>query len=228
VINTPLDETTGDITPDGLYMTYGSNKDLYWVGTGFIDSLRYTNYVPYVLNSIPDQIAHKGEWFTFTISDSTFFDDDGNNTLAFNARLTNGNPLPSWMNFDTITGTFTGVPEELGTLNIRVTATDTAGAAASANFKLKVQNPVSSPTDTGLNQEIHIFPNPVKEAITIHVGSNHAKPVTAELCNMQGQILQSCLFETCLRLDLTHYARGIYFIRLKMDHETTVRKICLQ
>ncbi len=54
VINTPLDETTGDITPDGLYMTFGSNKDLYWVGTDFIDSLKLTNYIPYVKNPIPE------------------------------------------------------------------------------------------------------------------------------------------------------------------------------
>ncbi|MBU1011084.1 MAG: hypothetical protein KKD74_13195 [Bacteroidetes bacterium] len=47
-INTPFDETSGDITPDNLYMTYGSNKDLYWVSTGFIDSLKYTNYTPYL------------------------------------------------------------------------------------------------------------------------------------------------------------------------------------
>ena len=45
IINTPGDETSGDITPDGLYMTYGSNEDLYWVSASFIDSLRYTNEV---------------------------------------------------------------------------------------------------------------------------------------------------------------------------------------
>jgi hypothetical protein len=78
-------------------MTYVSNKDIYWVGSGFIDSLKYTNFIPYVLNLIPDQTAIKGELFTFTIPDTTFVDDDGNNTLTYHAKLTNGSPLPAWL-----------------------------------------------------------------------------------------------------------------------------------
>jgi len=52
VINTAGNETAGDITPDGLYMTYGRNNDLYWVSSDFVDSLKYTNYIPYVKNRL--------------------------------------------------------------------------------------------------------------------------------------------------------------------------------
>lgn len=39
-INTSFDELGGDITPDGKYLTFGRNGDLYWVSTQFIEKLR--------------------------------------------------------------------------------------------------------------------------------------------------------------------------------------------
>lgn len=39
-INSSFDELGGDITPDGKYLTFGRNGDIYWVSTKFIDSMR--------------------------------------------------------------------------------------------------------------------------------------------------------------------------------------------
>ncbi len=39
-INSPSDELGGDVTPDGNYLTFGRNGDIYWVSTGFIDQIR--------------------------------------------------------------------------------------------------------------------------------------------------------------------------------------------
>ena len=39
-INSPSDELGGDVTPDGNYLTFGRNGDIYWVSTGFIDRIR--------------------------------------------------------------------------------------------------------------------------------------------------------------------------------------------
>jgi hypothetical protein len=93
IINTATNECGSEITDDNLYMTFVSNNDVYWVGSGFIDSLRHTNFIPYVKNLIPDQNGHAEQYFLFTIPDSTFMDDDGNNTLTYTATLVNGNPL---------------------------------------------------------------------------------------------------------------------------------------
>ena len=39
-INSSFDELGGDITPDGKYLTFGRNGDIYWVSTKFIDKMR--------------------------------------------------------------------------------------------------------------------------------------------------------------------------------------------
>ena len=126
IINTPGNETSGDITPDGLYMTYGRNGDLYWVSASFIDSLKHTNFLPYRKNPIEDKTDSVGHSINFQVPDTTFVDDDGNNTLTYSAKLVNGSPLPYWLVFDPKAATFSGIPPKADTLNIMVTAKDSA------------------------------------------------------------------------------------------------------
>jgi hypothetical protein len=149
-INTSGIEYGSYVSPDGKYyffsrpVGWGPNAaaDIYWIRIDeLIDSLMYTNFIPYIRNPIPDQNAFIGQNFNFTIPDSTFFDDDGNNTLTYSAILTNGDPLPSWLDFDTLTATFSGTPVIGENLNITVTAADTAGAYASTPCKIMVANP---------------------------------------------------------------------------------------
>lgn len=143
-INTPNADWDGDITLDGKYMTFSRNGDIYWVKANFIDSLRHTNFIPYLKSQILNQTDSSGHSFSFAISDTTFVDDDGNNTLTYSATLNNGNPLPMWLSFNPTTKTFSGTLDSIGTFTISVTATDTAQASASAIFTLKVvDNPIN-------------------------------------------------------------------------------------
>jgi hypothetical protein len=226
--NTNTAECGSEITDDNLYMTYVSHNDIHWVGTNFIDSLRYTNFIPYVMNLIPNQTAIKGELFTFTIPDTTFIDDDGNNTLTYHAKLTNGNPLPVWLTFDTIAGTFEGTPPIIETLNIRVTATDTAGASASTNFKITVNNPVSTDQINGQHDAIKIFPNPTSGLINISLNSLSGETATAEVYNLQGKVIRTNTFKKSIHMDMADSPKGIYILKLLFDDEITVRKICIQ
>jgi len=225
IINTPGDETAGDITPDGLYMTYGSGGDLYWVSTGFIDSLRYTNFYPYLKNPLPDQTATIGVLFDYMIPDSTFFDDDGNNTLTFHAVIANGDPLPGWLAFDTITGTFTGTPETVQTLIIRVSAIDTAGASAFTNFKITVTPPVSTDRQNGKQQGVIVFPNPSSGILNVSTDPNQGKTVIAELRNLLGEIVLQTAFTDDTTLDLAGMPCGLYILRLQVDEEVFIRKV---
>ena len=228
IINSATNECGSEITDDSLYMTYVSDNDIYWVGSGFIDSLRYTNYLPYVLNLIPDQTANKGEFFTFTIPDTTFIDDDGNNTLTYHAKLTNGTPLPAWLTFDTLTGTFSGTPLYLETLNIKVTATDTAGAAVSTNFKIVVENPVSIDQINKQGKDVRVFPNPTRGLIDISFNPSTGAPAIAELYDLQGQVIRTKRFKKSVRIDLTGDPKGVYILKLLIDNEIIVRKIYVQ
>ncbi len=71
---------------------------------------------------------------------SNFADADvaqGFGSLTFSAILSSGDPLPSWLSFDAMTGKFSGTPPILtGRVDLRVTATDIFGASISDNFQL--------------------------------------------------------------------------------------------
>ncbi len=221
------------VTSDSKYLFYttGTQPDysdtyVYWVRVdSLMDSLRYTNYIPYVKNLIPDQTTVKGESFIFTIPDSTFVDDDGNSTLTYDARLSNGSPLPEWLSFDTITATFTGTPDIIQTLNIKIKAMDTAGAYVSTTFKIKVEDPSAIHPIKG--QKIKIYPNPTSGMIHISTDKFTNQPITIEIRNPEGRIILSKSFEKETSIDLTGKPGGLYILKLQHDHEIIVRKIVL-
>ena len=236
-INTSAIEYGSYLSPDDKYyffsrpVGWGPNAaaDIYWIkADDLIDSLRYTNYVPYVRNLIPDQSAVKGELFTFTIPDSTFFDDDGNNTLTYNAKLTDGSPLPSWLTFDTLGGTFTGTPEIIETLDIRVTATDAAGAAASTNFKIAVNNPVSIEQKNGQPERVMIFPNPTNGLINISLVPSPGITAMVVISNLEGEeILKTTVFNSVL-FDFSGQPKGMYLIKAFLSDGLIIRKVCVE
>jgi Tol biopolymer transport system component len=139
-INTVNQEYAPNITHDGRYLFFTCGS-VYWVSTSPIDSMRKPNFPPYEKNAIPDQKAKKDSLFNYQIPDSTFFDDDGSNTLIYSAALSNSNPLPGWLSFSSKTRTFSGTPAAAVKLTIKVFATDTANASCSCVFRLSVTNP---------------------------------------------------------------------------------------
>ncbi|MGK7933408.1 MAG: putative Ig domain-containing protein [Microcystaceae cyanobacterium] len=107
------------------------------------------NDAPFVKTSIPDQRAEENESFTYTIPDGSFDDVDikDGDSLDYFATLSDDNPLPSWLNFDDNTLTFSGTPtkDDLEILSIKVTATDTEDASVSDTFELDVTEVNNAP-----------------------------------------------------------------------------------
>jgi Ca2+-binding RTX toxin-like protein len=101
-----------------------------------------TNNPPTVANLIPDQTVNEDTALNFTFNANTFSDVNTGDTLSYNATLANGNSLPSWLNFDAQTRTFSGTPtnNDVGILSLKVTATDIAGATAEDIFDIAVAN----------------------------------------------------------------------------------------
>ncbi len=229
-INTSNYDCSPFVTNDNKYLFFTrgmSSYYTYWVKVDqLIDSLKYTNFAPYVKNSIPDQTVTVGQSFNYTISDSTFFDDDGNNTLTYGAKLANGNPLPAWLTFDTITRTFDGIPTIVQTLLIKVTATDTAGATASARFKIKI-NPLTAINQIE-KQGIRIFPNPTNGLINISLDALLDKTTIVEISNLEGQVILTNTFKNNISIDFTDKPKGIYIIKLFIDNKTIISKVCIE
>jgi hypothetical protein len=222
------------VSSDNKYLFYTtgilpdySDTYVYWVRIdSLIDSLMQTNYVPYLKNQIPQQNEFRGESFTFATPDSTFIDDDGNNTLIYHANLTNGSPLPSWLTFDTVSATFTGTPDIIQTLNIRVKATDNAGAYAATTFKIIVEEPTSINQIKG--QGVRIWPNPTNGLFNISLDPVSDETNRVEIQNIEGKVIFENAIKRNCSIDLTDIPKGIYILNLFYDSEIIHRKVCIE
>ncbi|MBW4681753.1 MAG: DUF4347 domain-containing protein [Microcoleus vaginatus WJT46-NPBG5] len=116
------------------------------------------NDPPTLLAIINDQSAVQNTAFNFTVADNTFTDVDGD-TLTYSASLENGDALPSWLSFNPTTRTFSGTPnpDNLGAINVKVTASDGVTTAsdvltltvnATPNTAPAVTTPISDRTAT--------------------------------------------------------------------------------
>ncbi len=108
------------------------------------------NRAPAIAAPIPDQGASEDAAFSYTFAAGTFSDVDAGDILSYGARLSSGALLPAWLGFDAATRTFSGTPAnaDVGTLSVRVTATDLAGAAIFDDFMLTVANTNDAPVAT--------------------------------------------------------------------------------
>lgn len=106
-----------------------------------------SNQPPVVDQPIADQTANEDAALAFTVPLDTFSDVDPGDTLSYSVALAGDDPLPAWLVFDPATRTFTGTPgnDEVGTLSVTVTATDTADASVADTFDLTVVNVDDAP-----------------------------------------------------------------------------------
>jgi Ca2+-binding RTX toxin-like protein len=105
------------------------------------------NDAPVLAAPIADRTATEDAPFVFTLPAGAFSDADAWDTLAYVASAADGTALPAWLAFDPATATFSGTPGngDVGTLSLRLTATDLAGAGAEARFDLTVANVNDAP-----------------------------------------------------------------------------------
>jgi hypothetical protein len=97
------------------------------------------NQSPILFSQIPDQTATVGTAFNFSFASNTFTDADGD-PLSYTATLLNGSALPSWLNFNSSTRTFSGTPASNNptALTVKVTATDNKGGTATDDFIINI------------------------------------------------------------------------------------------
>jgi Ca2+-binding RTX toxin-like protein len=115
-----------------------------------------TNDLPTVANPVADQSTAEDAIFSFVVPTTTFEDVDLGDTLSYSATLADGTALPSWLSFDAATRTFSGTPlnADVGNIDVKVTATDSASTSASDVFILTVTNSNDAPTLTGVQPSL--------------------------------------------------------------------------
>ncbi|MFJ4453914.1 cadherin-like domain-containing protein [Pseudomonas sp. NPDC089392] len=103
------------------------------------------NTAPVLSTPLEDRNIALGAAFTFTLPANAFTDRDGD-TLSYTATAANASALPTWLQFNANTRTFSGTPAipDAGTYSIRVTASDPDGLAVSDEFLLVIAPPPGS------------------------------------------------------------------------------------
>jgi hypothetical protein len=98
------------------------------------------NEAPTVANVIPDQDATQDVAFSFQFASNTFADVDAGDTLTYTATKSDNSALPAWLTFTAATRTFSGTPDsgDVGTLSVKVTATDGGALSVTDTFDIVV------------------------------------------------------------------------------------------
>ena len=132
VVNPVQDVAGNDALPFGVHVMRGNPPPT-------------TNTPPVVAIPLADQEVTVDVPFTYVVPADAFTDADGN-PLTYTAALSDGGMLPSWLTFDPATRTFTGTPTaaDVGTVSVKVTASDGNGGSVSDTFDIVV----SPPADT--------------------------------------------------------------------------------
>lgn len=243
LINSNLIEYGSYVSPDSKYYFFsrpagwGPNvpADIYWVSANFIEVLKHTNFIPYLKNQIPAQTDTAGVLYNYTFPDSTFADDDGNNTLTYSATLSSGGSLPSWLSFNPATRTFSGTPAESGTLSIKVTATDTANTSAVCTFPLNIlQNVSVNPINENIINDYKLyqnFPNPFNPSTVIGYALPCNSYVSLKVFDVSGKEIAALVNseqkrgyqEVALNTGNLNLASGVYFYSLTAKEVNTAK-----
>ncbi|MCX7200612.1 MAG: putative Ig domain-containing protein, partial [Proteobacteria bacterium] len=105
------------------------------------------NDAPVLATPIPDQSATEDTPFSYTVPAGSFTDIDAGDTLTWSATRSDGSALPAWLSFDPAARALSGTPgnADVGSVSLRITVTDMAGATASDTFDVTVANVNDSP-----------------------------------------------------------------------------------
>ncbi|MBB4198770.1 hypothetical protein CCR94_08845 [Rhodoblastus sphagnicola] len=119
-----------------------------------------------------NQTVTIGKAVSLALSASTFIDPQGE-ALTYSATQGNGSALPTWLSFNAASRLFSGTaPSAAGTYALKVTATDTGGAAASETFNLTISSSaarVAGMLGSGSGGFFNPQPHAVDPAAVLHM-----------------------------------------------------------
>jgi hypothetical protein len=218
------------VSADNKYLFYSSEPypyRIYWVRfDNLLDSLRHTNFAPYVLNNIPDQIDSVGKDYSYRIQNNTFFDDDGNNTFSLSVSLSNGKSLPDYLVFDAETNTISGNLEEEERLTLKVTATDTAGASVSDVFILNIKQSTTAIDAMDFSNKLSVYPNPASHSLRISSTELLFKNNEYQIIDRNGKIVKYGVLDSEI-LDVSDLSKGVFTLSLQINQQRVNKKIVI-
>lgn len=182
------------------------------------------NDMPIVANPIDDQTTMAESPYTFTFPENTFEDQDPGDSFTYDAYLGEGEDLPSWLDFDKETRTFSGTPPlaDVGQVHIIVVEAEDSGELNVTDiFALEITSPVGIEAAEA-QPAIQVYPNPFTNQIQVSVSESLGSEVNISIINVLGERILEIMEKpgANLRLDMSGNPPGLYFI--KVDDGQTV------
>lgn len=122
------------------------------------------------------------------------------------------------------TGDSTATVSGIAAGTYEVTVTDGFGCVDVATVDLMVNI-----DELDVVQRINLFPNPTMDIATLDMTFSKTTDVQVQVINMMGQILFETsigkVMEEKVELNLENYPDGMYFVRVKVDGQTIVKKL---
>jgi hypothetical protein len=146
------------------------------VDTVFTVAVTPVNDAPIATQTLSNQTIAENQALNLTLPTGLFSDADPGDILTYSAQLADGNALPNWLTFNPATRQFTGTPSssQTGSLNIKVTAQDAAGAVAESRFILTVTG-ASANVIAGTPNRDTLTGTPGNDLITGYAGADTLK-----------------------------------------------------
>ncbi|HNB42630.1 MAG TPA: VCBS domain-containing protein, partial [Burkholderiaceae bacterium] len=177
---TPTNSNVGNVV---VRMTATDDKGAA-LTSSFTISVANTNDVPYLVHTLPDKVVAQHSAFSYTVPSHSnaatriFYDVDlpYGDTLTYSATLATGEALPAWLHFDAATRTFSGTPDAaatVGSIDVRVSATDSAGASVFDVMKITVTNVDDAPAALDPTKDIVGIAGTVSEGHTLSVDTTN-------------------------------------------------------
>jgi hypothetical protein len=183
------------------------------------------NDAPILSGKIPDQEIDLQSDYAYTLPADLFTDIDKGDKLAFTASLSNGNPLPEWLQFAGNTGQFTGKADKAGNLDIKVTASDISGVAESDMFTLSVKSITRIEDIEFESAKILVYPNPTKGQFFVNLGNKFENTDITVYDNSGKVVLHKKLVQAVTELNLGNFTDGTYIISLKNGKSQKVYRL---
>ncbi len=226
-----FDSGTGILSGTPLNEDVGTHNVTLRVNDGTVDvdqifsiTVSNTNDAPTLENNLIDQEATEGEFFTYTFAENTFNDVDLLDVLTYSAIQNNGDDLPIWLSFNSLTRTFSGTPNVAEDYEIKVTATDNSFESVSDIFSLEVAGSIF--VNKIRSEDIKMYPNPAKEILNIEYDSFIEK---VEIINTQGKIIMSINDkEKKHEINVSNLPSGIYLIKMSSSNNSIFNKFIVK
>ncbi len=164
------------------------------------------NNAPVANGTLDNATVRVGEQLTVNLPTNLFTDADGDD-LTLSVTLKNGASLPVWLAYNANAGTISGTPtkENVGTIELKVTATDAYSLSASVNFAITIEASTGIGDNTTTNWRVY------PTYATTHI--NLENVVSAKLYSLVGVMVKEVVKQNSI--SVSGLCSGVYMLQVE-------------